>query len=701
MSDAMVGKDDAELAGLLDRGLALQRAGRAAEALDLYRGILAVHPRQFDALHFLAILEFRSGRSDVALARMREAIEVNPRSALAHYNYGNLLQAVGRPVEALASYDRALELRPGYAEALANRGDVLQRLNRLEESVKSYDRALELQPQFPEALVSRGNALRGQQRFDEALASYDRALALCPDYYRALLKRANVLRILRRLEEALVCYDRALELKPDLPWACYDRGTLLEELQRHGEALASFERALALRPEFAEAVNGLGVTLLAVQLPEEALARFERALALRPDYPEALVNRGNALNLLRRPEQALADFDAALTLRPDDVVALNNRANVLRILQRPAEALLACERALKLRPDFVEALNNRGNILEALYRPEEALQSYGRALALRPDYAEIHWNAGVCRLRIGDFERGWAEHEWRRKVARFAPDYPVFPQQQWLQEKSRAGETVLLYAEQGLGDTIQFCRYAELLARLGLHVILEVQPQLKSLLSRLEGSAVVVGKGEPLPNFDFYSPLMSLPFAFATTLTTIPDRSPYIFADPHKIELWRQRLGDRGGMRRLGIAWSGFGGHANDVNRSMSLQLLVKAIISKVPAEFVSLQKEVRPADREVLARDRDIRHFEDLLEDFSDTAALIHEMDLVISVDTSVAHLAGAMGKPVWVLLPHLPDWRWLLEREDSPWYPTARLFRQPSMGDWESVLSKVVGALCRTVRD
>lgn len=466
-------------------------------------------------------------------------------------------------------------------------------------------------------------------------------------------------------------------------------GNALRTLKRHEEALASYGRALALRPDYPQALYNRGNALRALKRHEDAVADYDRALALRPDYPQALSNRGNALRDLKRHEEALASYERLLVLTPDDAGTLNNRGIVLRALRRHEEALASFERALALRPDDAKTLNNHGNVLRALNRHEEALASYQRALALKPDYAGAHWNEALCRLLLGNFATGWQKYEWRWQRETFTSPQRDFIQPLWKGQQSLAGKTVLLHAEQGFGDTIQFCRYAGLVASQGATVMLEVQPPLRSLMSSLAGVARVLGKGEPLPAFDYHCPLLSLPLVFDTRLETIPATVPYLRAPAERVSHWEARLGPKTAPR-VGIAWSGRPKHKNDHNRSLALSTLAPLLRQGI--RIISVQKDVRPGDRDFLERRGDIMNCGAALTDFADTAALISLLDLVISVDTSVAHLAGALGKPVWVLLPFSPDWRWLLARDDSPWYPTARLFRQSSIGGWNGVISHVV---------
>jgi tetratricopeptide (TPR) repeat protein len=570
---------------------------------------------------------------------------------------------------------------------------LLHRAGQLAQAAALYRDILRTSPTHIDTLCMLALLEYQGGRPGEALRLLDQALAVNPASLNAVCNRGSVLLAMKRYEEALASMDRALALRADLAEVHFNRGVILNELKRRPEALASYDRALALKPEYAEAWVNRGNVLDALAHPLDALASYERAAALRPDLAVAHFNLGNALRNAGRGEEALASYARALALKPEYVEAWNNRANVLRELNRPEEALPDYERALALKPDYVDAVLNRGIVLNALNRHEEALACFARVLALQPDHAEAHYCVSLHRLLAGDFERGWQEYEWRWRV-HDAGTLARHAQPLWLGREDLSGKTILLPAEQGYGDTLQFCRYAALVAGRGARVILEVQPPLKSLLARLAGPAQVLAQGDTLPPFDFHCPLMSLPLAFHTTLETIPAAAPYLTADPVRADAWRARLGSAPALR-VGLAWSGRPTHRNDTNRSIPLVELAPLLESG--ASFVSLQKELRACDQETLAAFPALRHYGDLLQDYADTAALIDCLDLVITVDTSVAHLAGALGKPVWILLPFDPDWRWLLGREDSPWYPTARLFRQARLRDWGSVILRVRDALRR----
>jgi Tfp pilus assembly protein PilF len=430
---------------------------------------------------------------------------------------------------------------------------------------------------------------------------------------------------------------------------------------------------------------------------EEALASYDRALTLQPDYPEALSNRGRTLHALKRFEEALSCHDRALTLRRDYAEALANQGLTLHELKQYEAALSCHDSALTVRPNFAEALYNRGNTLRELNSFDEALSSYNRALTLRHNYADAHFNEALCRLATGDFDRGWRKYEWRWDAEQ-TNQRRNFDRPLWLGSDEIAGKTILLHAEQGLGDTIQFCRYLPLVVERGAEVILEVQRPLQELMSdSFTSAAQIITQGAPLPDFDMHCPLLSLPMAFGTRLETIPSATPYLRASPQVAKNWNARLGSAG-RPKIGLAWSGNLRHKNDHNRSMRLAALLPLL--DVDATFVSLQYDVRADDTAILKARSELLHFGDELKGFSEPAALISNLDLVISVDSSVAHLAGALAKPVWVLLHFIPDWRWLHDREDSPWYPSARLFRQDDTRTWDSVIARVRAALYDFVR-
>lgn len=607
------------------------------------------------------------------------------------------LQQAGRLAEAEKAYKQILATQPDHFDSLHLLAIIFHRRGDHAQALRHIDLALRINPNNIPALNNRGIALRELKRFEDALASYDRALALWPDYAEALLGQANALKELQRFEEALASYDRTLGLRPDWVDAHVHRGNVLHALKRFEEALASYDHALALQPDLAEAHANRGSALHELMRFDEALASHDRALALRPDYAEARYNRGNALHALRRFEEALADYEHALALRPDYVEAHANRGVALHDLRRFEEALASYDRAIALRPDYAEAFVDQGGTLREQRRFEEALASYARAIALRPDYVEAHSNEGMCRMMIGDFHRGWQKLEWGWIAARQKPAKRHFSQPQLFGSDAFKGKTVLLHTEQGFGDMIQFCRYVPPVAERGARVILEVYEPLRELMGTLPGVAQIVSTGKPLPDFDMHCPLLSLPLALGAGSATILSQTPYLRASPRAVMDWHGRLGPRR-RPRVGLAWSGRPSHDNDHNRSIGLSTFLPPLAG-LNATYVSLLRVVRDGDAPVL-HGSDVLHFGEELKTYADTAALIANLDLVISVDTSVAHLAGALAKPVWILLPFMPDWRWLFDRDDSPWYPTARLFRQDETRSWDGVMARVQAALVDHLR-
>lgn len=528
-------------------------------------------------------------------------------------------------------------------------------------------------------------------------------LARAEALYREILARApqdadamhflGVLRMQqRRYDDAVALIGGAATLAAGHPGIQSNLGLALKGAGRLEEALASFDRAIRLAPAMPEAHNNRGNVELALGRPAGALESFDRALALNGSYAEAWNNRGSALAALGRPEAAVDSYGRALALVPGYADAQHNRGLALRELGRAREALADADRALALEPGRVDALDARGIALADLGRHDDALASFERALAAAPGRAASHVNASYCLLALGDYARGWPEHEWRWRDEQMHADRRAFAAPQWTGEQDPAGRTVLLHAEQGHGDSIQFCRYAPRLAARGARVVLEAPAALAPLLGTLDGVAQLVVAGDPLPPFDLHCPLMSLPLAFRTTLADVPAAAPYLAADPARVRRWRDRVA-RPGRPRIGIAWSGRAAQRNDMHRSMPLETL--APLFALDADFVILQKDLRDRDRPAIAAHPRLVDASAEIEDFADVAALVAEVDLVISVCTSVAHVAGALGKPLWVLLSVAADWRWLRDRDDSPWYPTATLFRQTALGDWDGVVARVAKAL------
>jgi tetratricopeptide (TPR) repeat protein len=462
----------------------------------------------------------------------------------------------------------------------------------------------------------------------------------------------------------------------------YEADRLLAEMRRYGEPTAEY--------------FGIhGNILIGLERFAEALTLFLRGLVLAPRSAALHCSIATAMTRLDRHDDALAWCDRALVLSPDIALAHCCRAVALDHLDRHEDALASADRALAVAPGLHLARFMRGFALQQLDREDEALACYAAVIAGMPDFAEAHHNSAHLFLAHGDFERGWPEYEWRWRISKPSSAERKFSEPLWLGTDDLAGKTILLHSEQGLGDTLQYCRYAAAVARAGGRVILEVQPSLVALMVSLAGPAEIVATGAPLPRFDCHCPLASLPLAFRTCLDTIPAATPYLSADPVHVAKWRQRLPQTGGPL-VCLAWAGNANFIGDRRRSVLLPRLLP-LVREAQATFVSVQKDLRDGDLDILAETPQIAHWGDELATFADTAAIVSLADLVISSDTAIVHLAGALAKPVWALLPAPADWRWLRGRDDSPWYPTLRLFRQESRGDWAGVVARVAQDLCR----
>jgi tetratricopeptide (TPR) repeat protein len=534
---------------------------------------------------------------------------------------------------------------------------------------------------------------RGQLR--EAEKIYARVLKAMPDNFDALNLLGGVKLQQGQIGEAQRLLAAAVKVNPGAAAAWCNLGQVFFALKRAPEALDCLDKARSLAPDDIRILSQHANVLLGLSRPQQALEEFQQVLARMPNDLEARLNGGLARAMLGFPQQALADFDAALQLAPGHPGVHYNRGVALLRLGRYAEAIDACDRALAVAPEHPSAWLNRGRALAQLNRPDDAIVSYGKALAIRKDYADAHFNSALALLTRGEYHGGFQEYEWRWRRTGM-PAQKSRGKLLWLGEYPLARKSILLHAEQGLGDTIQFARYVPRLAASGATVVLEVQPELKSLMKTLEGAATVIARDEPLPPFDVHCPLGSLPLALKTEPSAVPAQIPYLAADDMRRAKWSARI-ETLPRPRIAIAWSGNPSHDNDRNRSIAFARL--APLFAAPASFVSIQRDVRGEDAAPFASEKRVTHIGDELEDFSDTAAVLALCDLVIVVDTAPVHLAGAMGRPVWVLVPFAPDWRWGRDGETTPWYPTARLFRQTSLDDWDGVIARVGDELRRFV--
>jgi tetratricopeptide (TPR) repeat protein len=613
-----------------------------------------------DQLFAIALQHHQASRLAAAEALYRQILLSNPSHADALHMLGQVAHQVGQHGAAEELIRRAIAVNPSNVIYYGNLGQVLAALGRRSEEIEAYRKIIALRTDLPEGYYNLGIALAEAKRHEESIAAYRRALDLRPDYYEALTNLAGLLGKQEQYQEAVALYRRALALHADAADAHYNLATTLDAMGDTTAAIAEFQEALKLQPRHVEALTNLGKALIDAGRPDDAMAASSQAIALAPNLPLAHVNA--AISLLARE-----NFD---------------------------DALASLRRAATLAPDHAQVLNTLGNVLRMRGEIDEALDLHRRAKDADPQSANAEFSLGYLQLLRGNYEDGWRGYEARGKIKGIVQK--VIPGPMW-DGSDLAGKRIVVHYDQGLGDTLQFVRFVPQIKSRRGHVILYCQDSLRRLLQGQCEVDQVIDSEQSLPQYDLRVPISSLPYLLKTTLATIPAQVPYLTPDPALVEHWRQRL--QGDSRlKVGLAWAGNPNRMGDRERSMQLQTL--APLAQVPnARFFSLQKGPAAAQAIAPPPGMDLVDWSEQLTDFADTAALVANLDLIITVDTAAAHLAGALARPTWVMLQLSPDWRWLLDRTDSPWYPTATLFRQPAFGAWDQVVKKLphsLAALC-----
>jgi tetratricopeptide (TPR) repeat protein len=656
------------LDGMLASAIKHHRQGQLPEAERIYRRILSIDPRHADGLHMLGTLAHQVGRQDIAVQLIRAAISVQPGQAAYYSNLGTILQAQGLLAEATIAYQDALDRNPSLAEAQMNLGTVLEAQGRPGLAASRFRAALALRPDLAEAHMNLGNILQAQGKLDEAVASHERALALKPDFAEACLNRANALQAQGKLDDAVAGYEQALALKPAMPAAHANLGNALQAQKRIDDAIACYERALVLDPDYAEAHYNLGNARQAQNLLAEAAACYERALALKPQLAEAHYNLGNTLQTQDKLEAAAACF----------------------------------ERAIAIKPAYAEAHYNLACVLQQQGRLNEALPRFQVSLDLKPDYAQARFGQALAQIQSGDFAQGWRTYESRWQSIDHDTPMRAYPFPLWTGERLSTGR-LLLWGEQGIGDEIMFAGLVPDALRTGNAIRLDCDRRLQPLFARSFPEIEVVSSPNPDVQFAAHLPTGSLPPLFRATESAFAHAaSPYLKTNLEQRARFRDRYSD--GRRLVGLAWQT---RNAKTGRKRSIELAALAPLFALPdirwislqyGDFDALEEQataadtpIHPASSSSILIDRSVDQFADI----DRFAAQVAAMDLVLTIDNSTAHLAGALGLPVWLMLPFAADWRWLKDREDSPWYPTMRLFRQPVLGDWQPVLCSVQEAL------
>jgi tetratricopeptide (TPR) repeat protein len=624
--------------------------------MDDYESKISLLPKDAQDIYNSGSRKISKGNYIDGINLLRDFVKKYPQQPAGLANLAIGLHRIGELKEALSCCDFAITYAPFYTRLYSIKGNILQKLKQFEEAITNYNRSIMLNPNNAIAYNNRGNAFQALQKTEEAIANFDRAIALNPKFSVAYINCGNTLRAVGRLDEAVISYSHAIDIDQNNADTHLKRAIVLKECLRLEDALIDYDKAISIRPEFIEAIVLKAITL-------RVLGKFDDSIKY---------------------------FNYATTLKPKGIDEYCFYGIALKEQDRILEALFYYKKALCLDQNSAWACNCSGVLYHELMKLDKAIHFFDKSISLSGGYNDAYWNKSLILLTLGDLKNGFKLYERRIKMNhKFKKYSKTFLQPYWDGSASLADKKLLVVSEQGVGDIIQFSRYIPEIGKIAKKVIFATRESLLQLFSVFCCDNISVINEKKLPKFDIYCSVVSLPHVFGTTLNSIPAKVPYLFADPQKIKKIRSVLGKKNKIR-IGIACSGSQFHLSDKYRS--IPLVNFSNLFKLPYEFHLLQKEIRPDDINYIQEGGRLFTHVDELDDFSDTAALISEMDLIISVDTSIAHIAGALAKPVWILLQWASDWRWLLNREDSPWYPSAKLFRQKKRGDWDGVINELV---------
>ncbi len=680
-----------QLKEILQNTLACYQTGSLKQAEEQCKLALRIEPRSSEALHMLSVISLNKMDIGKASGFIDKAIEYSQGFIELLITRGDVYAAQHKLNEAVLSYQKAIQIKPDLIEAYFNMGNAFYRMEKYDSAIFSYESALKIKPGFSNALNNLGLAYHAQNNSGKAISCFNQALHIDPDNADVHNNLGNSLHDEGKAKDAIRSYLKTVELNPDHFYALYNLGNSYQELGNFEQAIYYYNKSISKNPENINAYINLGKAYHVQGDIDRAIQTYEEAATLKPDTADLYFFMGNALLDQFRIDEAITCYKKAISLDPDHSETYINLGNGFHSQDNFDEAIACYKKAIKINPDFAEAHNNLGKVFADRLSLDKAILHYQNALKLKSDYAEAHFNYSTALLLSEDLKQGFKEFEWRFKKSGRNTIYPhELKNPRWDGSPFR-GKRILVHSEQGLGDTIQFIRYLPLVKAKGGTVIFEVRESLYTLLEAFPGVDQIetfsFTKKCIVPH-DFHIPLMSLPKLFGTTLKTIPAKNPYIHAAPCKTNKWKVRIGETG--YKVGIVWTGSPTFEASHLKACSLKHFARlAEIQEV--QLLGLQKGDAATKYCRIPETARIDNLGPELKDFSDTAAVIENLDLVISIDTSVAHLAGAMGKPVWTLLPFSPDWRWMLGRDDSPWYPSMRLFRQPEPGDWDSVFLQV----------
>lgn len=643
----------------LSQAVQLHRTGKLLQAEIIYRQILANDPNNVDCLHLLGVIKYQAGENDLAISLISNAISINPSIPSFHNNLGNALINKRKDDQAIKCFEKAIRLNPNYFEAYNNKANALRNCGDLDTAIEFYKKSLEINPNYSETCNNLGNVLKEQGKFNLAIEHYRKATQVHPNFAEAFHNLANTFKECGRLSEAIENYQKAIQIKHN----------------------------------FTEAYNNLGSAFKEQGDINRAIEYYKKAIELNPDYVEAYSNLGNAFRECGKLDDAIKHCQKAIELNPDCAEALNNLGNIFKDYGNLDKAISCFQKALGPKPDLVEAYNNLGNTFKEQGKIRTAMKHYEKAIGLKPDYADAHYNKSLALLLMGMFEEGWVEYEWRFQSKEVSRQIGVchFSKPKW-DGSGLSGKAILVCAEQGFGDTIQFIRYLPLVKSKGGYVIFECQKHLVKLFEGVAGIDLLTEENcdrKIDENFDVYISLLSLPRLFGITINSVSTKSPYLFPDKELEKKWYKKINSD--LFKVGLVWSGNPLNKNDKNRSCKLTDF-ETLLKIDGVAFYSLQKDLPSGEIRNLSTEINMVNLDDQLRDFADTAAVLSNLDLLISVDTAVAHLAGALGIAVWTMIPFAPDWRWLLNSDKTPWYPSMRLYRQRKPGDWKGVIDCIV---------